>query len=154
MFNQYGIKNSSLSRTVHLSYKSMDVNVKEDKKKMVWRSCSHNVVSLSQNFMIPKKFWRFVEWRRHSSGKFQGVTKGFLSYSRKWFQRFDAVGLAVCIRSLLSSFTRCPVSEMPQIHRWKSLVLMELVIPWQCAHFRGVRTLRRTVWGPRDAGRS
>lgn len=33
MFNQYGIKNSSLSRTVHLSYKSMDVNVKEDKKK-------------------------------------------------------------------------------------------------------------------------
>lgn len=108
---------------------------------MVWRSCSHNVVSLSQNFMIPKKFWRFVEWSRHSSGKFQGVTKGFLSYSRKRFQRFDAVGLALRIRSLISSFTRCPVSEMLRIHKWKSLVLMELVIPRQCTHFCGVHTL-------------
>lgn len=46
-----------------------DVNVKEDKKKMVRRSHSHNVMSLPQSLMIPRTLEELVEWSREVPGK-------------------------------------------------------------------------------------
>lgn len=49
-----------------------NIGIKEDKpkkKKMVWRSCSCDVVSLPQNLTIPKKLGGFVEGSRKVTGK-------------------------------------------------------------------------------------